>query len=208
MSTGGFMKEPNHGLSFMRWIMMKNEEKIFKIDSLDLKLDIVLVDFIYPVLFTCVDDYDNMYIVSCYLADSKTKEWLIAETSPEKVISLLQNETTIRDLFFNTNLWQAILKAENTVPSIRHVKADELDSHIFPTEGEFMDADPDEFTTEIQQLSKRINNIYSKVKSQEKHLFFWRTYSFSMENATFQKFPPIRYGAERITREVICDVPA
>ena len=136
--------------------MDRNSKNLFQINNLDLRLDVVLVDFVYPVLFTCVDDYGNMYIASCYLADSKTKGWLIADTSPEKVISLLQDEITIRDIFLDTPLWQAVLKVGDNAPAVKQVNADELDPYILPAEGEFMDVDPGEFAIEHCKGSDKV----------------------------------------------------
>lgn len=135
--------------------MSKNSNALFRIDSVDLQMDMVLFDYIYPVLFTCIGDNGKFYIVVCYDADAKTKEWLIAETTNARVISLLQNRTTIRDMFLNTPLWQAILKRGEDFPTVARVNADDIDQHCLPTAGEYMDADPGEFDEEIQALASR-----------------------------------------------------
>ncbi len=37
---------------------------IFKINNQNLYEDLVLIDDIYPILFTCVDDLENTYLCS------------------------------------------------------------------------------------------------------------------------------------------------
>jgi len=142
--------------------MKQKKKSIFKINGLDLTIDIVLVDYIYPVLFTCVDNAENLYIVTCYHADGNTMEWLIADTTPQKVIAMLRNEVTIRSLFLGTPLWRAILCAGETVPSIEKVSSRSIDQRTLPTSGEFMDADDGEFQEEIGLLTSRNKDSYGK----------------------------------------------
>lgn len=175
------------------------EKRLFKINSLDLTQDIVLVDFIYPVLFTCTDNCGHIYIVACYLADSNTREWLIADTDPEKVISLLQNKISIRDMFLGTRLWQAVLKADGVTPTIKQVNAEELDPQILPTKGEYMDADPGEFEEEIRYLRNCITDIYGEPVSGENTVFAFDTFSVEIWSK-FYTLMSVDYGAKSSER--------
>lgn len=120
-----------------------------------MQMDMVLFDYIYPVLFTCADNDGKLYLAVCYWADGDKKEWLIAETTPRRAIDLLQDKTTLRDPFLNAPLWQAILKRGEELPTAVRVNAEDIDQHCLPTAGEYMDSDPGEFDEEIQELASR-----------------------------------------------------
>lgn len=77
--------------------MMRNV--VFQVNNKNLYEDQILLDYIYPVLFTCVDDFENMYLSVCYNADASKTCWLLAKVDPVQVIDLLENKVTIRKLF-------------------------------------------------------------------------------------------------------------
>lgn len=163
--------------------MRMSEKTLFQIDDLSLTQDIVLVDYIYPVLFTCVDNYGQTYIVTCYLADGRTKEWIIARSDPDRIIDLLQDKISLRDIFLNTSLWQAVLKAGETTPSVTPVCVENLAPCILPTPGEFMDADPNEFDNEIKVLSERnrqATSIYKKTTQYPTFAYLYRKRTFRL----------------------------
>lgn len=135
--------------------MSMDSNALFRVDSVDLQMDMVLVDYVYPVLFTCTGDNGKLYIATCYWTHGDKKEWLIAETTPRRAIDLLQDKITLRDPFLNTPLWQAILKRGEDFPTAVRVNAEDIDQHCLPTAGEYMDADPGEFDEEIQALARK-----------------------------------------------------
>lgn len=187
--------------------MKRNENVLFKINDLELKLDLVLVDFIYPVLFTCLDEFDNMYIAACYRADGQSREWVIADTTPGKVVSLLKNEIQIREMFLHVSLWNAVLLAEDDFPNIRPVTAKELDANVLPTAGEYMDADSDEFESEIEELSKRARSGYRNVAVQRIYFEVKKT-SFSCNFGKLFVGAYTNYGLDYSVSGVIRSVPA
>ena len=71
---------------------MKQSKKIF-LEATDATprfyYDLILLEYRYPLLFTCMDDNDQMYLVTCFAADSKKRVWLIVQTSPSEVIEML-----------------------------------------------------------------------------------------------------------------------
>lgn len=156
--------------------MMKNV--IFKINNICLYEDQILLDYIYPVLFTCIDDFDNMYLSVCYDAEASKTCWLLAKVSPDQVISLLENRVTIRELFECKDLWYICKYANSSEKYVEKVKDyKNFDQDAFPAKGEYMDAEEDEFLEEIELFRNRISSESYKVK-QEK--FF--KYSFSRIN--------------------------
>lgn len=163
--------------------MMKNV--VFKVDNKELYEDQVLLDYIYPVLFTCVDDFDNMYISVCYDADISKTCWLLAKVKPVQVIDLLENKITIREMFECDDLWNICKlshSSEKNVEKIKDYKT--FDSKAFPAKGEYMDADEGEFSEEIEIFKNRIPLSNYEIK-QEKYF----THSFSRINISLRKNP-------------------
>lgn len=129
---------------------------IFKINNQNLYEDLILIDNIYPVLFTCVDDLENTYLCSCYFADPSKILWLVTKTDLESVIDLLINKVKIRELFESDELWE-ICKSKNEEIQVKRIEdCKNFDENAFPAEGEYMDADTGEFEEEITILKKRI----------------------------------------------------
>lgn len=129
---------------------------IFKINNQNLYEDLILIDDIYPVLFTCIDNLRNTYLCACYFADPSKTLWLVTKTEPESVIDLLINKVTIRELFASDELW-AICKSKNAEIQVKRIEdCKNFDENAFPAEGEYMDADTGEFEEEITILKKRI----------------------------------------------------
>lgn len=146
---------------------MKNEKEKFKIGKHELYEDMILVDYIYPVLFTCVDDDDNIYIVACYCANSKEMKWLISKTTPRKIIDLLKNELSIREMFSEKYLWLGCQLKGESDPKVVSAKYDEIEASAFPTAGAMMDAEDGEFDTEIEELAKRLKTESAETRKLE-----------------------------------------
>ena len=133
------------------------QKAMFRVNNQNLYEDLVFIDDNYPVLFTCVDDLENTYLSTCYFADHSKTLWLVTKIEPERVINLLNNKVTIRELFESDELWmicKSKSKKEIQVKQIADCK--NFDKNAFPAEGEYMDADEEEFEEEISILKKRI----------------------------------------------------
>ena len=132
---------------------------IFRISDQNLYIDLILVENIYPVLFTCLDDYKNMYISVCYYADGTKTCWLLTKTDPEKLIALLSNKVTIRELFESDELWSVCsTEDEENIYVEKIADYRSFDPVAFPVKGEYMDADSGEFTEEISVLQQRLTS--------------------------------------------------
>ena len=151
--------------------MRRNLQLFLNVGEHSLYMDLILVEYRQPILFTCIDEKSHMYLVTCFRADSQERDWLIAETEPERIISLLSNELTIRDAFPTGDCavyW--VKKARNTErPSVRECRADEIPGEFFPTPGMFMDTDEGEFKEELAELRTRA------AKQEEFHAFTYST---------------------------------
>ena len=123
-----------------------------------LNVDLVLAEYQYPILFTCIDEEKNMYLATCFYVDAEKREYLIAETSPLAVKELLMNKRTIRDSFPRSNdvAYIATFSKETDDPVIEGQRVAEINPNYLPTEGIYMDAEDDEFSEEISIIDARI----------------------------------------------------
>lgn len=89
------------------------KEICFKIDSKSLVLESVLVDYNdIPVYFVCTDAEHNYYTVLC--VDIDDEQYVIVETAVEKILKLLMQKITMRDLILSEEkFWE--VKAGNTL---------------------------------------------------------------------------------------------
>lgn len=124
----------------------------------DLTMDLVLADYQYPILFTCIDENKSMYIVTCFHVDAEKREYLIAKTSPEAVKELLTNKRTIRNIFPDKDgiVYVSALYENPCKTTVYERRAADVDSHCFPSCGIFMDAEDGEFEEELSILNARI----------------------------------------------------
>lgn len=78
---------------------MKIEDIFRKIPMCEnLKMDTVLFESKYPVLFTCNIDRD-IYLFICCMVNGQFVNWIGTKTDYKTLIQLLKNEVTIRDAF-------------------------------------------------------------------------------------------------------------
>lgn len=137
---------------------MKRNLPLFpSVDNHSLYMDLILAEFRHPILFTCLDERENMYIVTCFHTDAQETDWLIAETTPVQIIELLRNSRTIRNAFPDDNSFVYLAKAlrGTTGISVEKRRANEIPTEFFPTPDILMDGDEDEFKEELSILRKR-----------------------------------------------------
>ena len=124
-----------------------------------LTLDKVFFASYYPILFTCNNKNEDLYLCVCCQAEPNLKKWLISRTQPQYIIKLLKNEITIRDAFLlpkSSNEKYTIIHKDNKSSIELNNKDDwnSKESIFLPTEGEYIDADPDEFIEEIEYYNE------------------------------------------------------
>lgn len=124
-----------------------------------LYMDMVFVESIRPILFTCVDEDGRLYICSCCYASGDKCTWIIADTAPDDVISLLRNECEIRDMFGNNGRVTVVTKYAGTErPEIRSFALQDVPEELLPTKGYGMDAEEGEFEEELKELQSRLDH--------------------------------------------------
>lgn len=149
--------------------MMNNFFDFKEIGSL--KLDKIFFESYYPILFTCLNEKNDVFLCVCCQADLNVRKWLITDVSPKTVIELLSNKITIRDSFLKDrgSKYTIIYNMENKNFQIEENNIEDWDeekSIDLPTSGEYMDAEEDEFLEEIEYY-KDMGIHYKGYKEQE-----------------------------------------
>lgn len=121
-----------------------------------LNYDLILFESTTPLLFTCTDDSDNLYVSTCYCSTGKQREWVVSHTTPSKILDLLLNKITIRQLFDSEDsLFVVSITQGEASYKTKRVPLEDIDSHILPTAGYRLDAEPGEYDSEINELKER-----------------------------------------------------
>lgn len=150
-----------------------------------LYIDMVLVESIRPILFTCIDEDGQLYICSCCFASGDKCIWIVADTTLNDVISLLRNECEIRDMFGCHECLTVITKYGQTEdPEICTQFIQNIPKDFLPTKGYYMEVEEGEFEDELEELNSRLKDSYQYNES------FQQT-SFDLEMfKTFVSFKP------------------
>lgn len=167
---------------------MKRNMPLFpNVDKHCLYMDLILAEFRHPILFTCLDEHEHMYLVTCFRTDAQESDWLIAETTPAQIIDLLCNMLTIRNAFPADNSFVYLAKSiqGTTEMFIEKHRANEIPTEFFPTPDMFMDGDEDEFKEELSILRKRAavqgaGELFNYTKGIFTTEFIWRSCALSL----------------------------
>ena len=131
---------------------MNVEEILRKIPAFrSIRLDTVLFESKYPVMFTCRNGED-IYLFICCLVSADKLKWIGTKTDYNTLIRLLENEITIRDAFLNVTDEKSLIEYDGRKISCMLYNSADIPDKLLPTAGEYMDAEEGEFTEEIYSL--------------------------------------------------------
>lgn len=131
-----------------------------RIDNEQLYYNVILVESYIPVLFTCKNDKDELFICVCCTDNNTGRKWLITKTDPQAVIAMLKNEITMRDVFLKDTSFRASVKSDQRGLHIEYNNSDWLkNSEFLPQKDMYIDAEPGEYDEEI--------NYYQTLCTQE-----------------------------------------
>lgn len=181
--------------------MSTNTNIFLKGDSIlpNLYMDMILVESTRPILFTCIDSDEKMFICSCHCADSEKCEWIIVDTTPENVINLLLNKVTIREIFDcgNGSSFIVTLCGGRGRPLIQKVDFKDISDEILPTNGYYMDAEDGEFDVELTKLRERLADPIETVHMQDSFIVSFQNFNINMSFPDFNGLKVSGYHAKR-----------
>lgn len=130
-------------------------EDIFRKVSIfkNLKMDTILFESKYPVLFTCTIDED-VYLFICCMVNGQFVNWIGTKTDYKTLIQLLKNEVTIRNAFLSVTDEKIIINYDGKEPVAEIVNKDQVPVELLPTAGEYLDTENDEYSEEIAKFEE------------------------------------------------------
>lgn len=134
---------------------MRDKIKTFSISNKILYLDEIFVEFEIPLLFTCFDDLDNLYLALC--TDSDDLNYLVAETKPEIIIEMLNSDTYLRKPFeVAEKIWMVHSGKTIEEDEVCHIKYEEISEDDLPQANAYYEYMDDEIKEYISKLEKKI----------------------------------------------------
>lgn len=141
-----------------------NVEKILRKIPMfkELELDTILFESKCPVLFTCKNRKD-IYLFLCCLVNAKIVKWIGTKTNYDILIKLLQNKITIREAFLEVNKEKIVIEYDGQDVLYNVVDKTLVPLELLPTDGEYMDAEEDEYAEEIAKFEDRRGNLEFRI---------------------------------------------
>lgn len=119
-----------------------------------LYIDKVLFETYFPIIFTCVNEKRDVFIVVCCQNNEKGCKWLLGRTSAASVVKMLQDKMTVRQLLLNCSSEKVTVdRVEDGYKIAYHGAEWEENSPYLPKEDSYMYAEEGEFAEEIQYFS-------------------------------------------------------
>lgn len=120
----------------------------------DLRMEKVIVDYVYPLLSVLKDSKGQRYLCMCF--DTRgAQRWLVTPIRNVDLIKLLQNSITLSKPF-EANYAKKILATrdyESKSDSFCVLNAEDIPSENLPAEGEYLDAEDNEWKDYIDQIA-------------------------------------------------------
>ena len=115
----------------------------------------VFAETLSPILFACRDDASNVYICSCHCQNAVKQEWIITQTSHNRLIDLLTDKLSIKEIFVKDKqpLYVVTVRPNDYAPEVVKKDISTLQD-ILPSAGYYMEADPGEFDEELKILQR------------------------------------------------------
>lgn len=126
----------------------------FRINNRDLKIEQILVELDYPVLYVCIDDYATRYLAMC--VDSYEGYYLIAEIKSSVVYDMLEGTITMREAFEKAVCIYSVEAQDNSCLNdiVKPVSFSDIEDEDLPEIGARFDA----FTAEICKYQKKLKD--------------------------------------------------
>lgn len=120
----------------------------------DLKMEQIIVDYIYPLLSVLIDDLGKRYLCMCF--DTRgSQQWLITPVANRTLASLLRNEITLSSPFENpcTKKIVVFMDYKTREETFQSLSYGQVPKEYLPEAGEYLDAEPGEWESYIKTLS-------------------------------------------------------
>lgn len=148
---------------------MSQNKVLFKINNHMLYNDVKLIDLDVPVLFVCIDESQNRYLVLC--VDPDDCYYLVVPITSHKLIQMLNGQITMRNPFETSDVIYSIITAPDYInDDITEKLPKEIDDEDLPRDGAYFNLKlHDDLNSYISSLqsSFQINDSRELILSDE-----------------------------------------
>ncbi len=137
-------------------------KKFIKLEEYgQLYVDKILFESYFPIVFTCINDNKDIFIVVCCQNNEKGCKWLLGKTNGMSIVKMLRDEITIRQLLVDYSAGRISVDYVENNYSIAFNNSDwNKDSLYLPKEDSYMDAEEGEFEEEIHYFTLLSNSLH------------------------------------------------
>lgn len=162
----------------------------FVIKDYNLYLEQMLVELDFPILYTCIDEQKQRYLVLC--VDFETGEYIITQIDDNHLFGMLNRKITMRDIFLFKRYIYFVTLGDSFKEDIVELKSPrELKEEQLPVKGALFQVCNVETIKYIEEIKK---SIISSVKRP--------TIQMSGHSCTYGYLTPDSFGKRRISRVV------
>ena len=128
-----------------------------------LYIDRILFESNFPIVFTCKNDADEIFICVCCQNNIKGCKWLVGKTDAINIIRMLKDELTLRELVRGYSSGRISVDYSDGEYRVEYNNsAWNEDSIYLPKEDSYMFADEGEFADDISYYSTLIKVCYDE----------------------------------------------
>ena len=119
----------------------------------DLKIEQIVVDYVYPLLSVLKDNSGNRYLCMCF--DTRgAQQWLVTPIENSVLSALLKNEITLSYPFEDphTKKIKVVLDYNTRNETFQLLDANQIPKENLPNPDEYLDSEPDEWAEYITKI--------------------------------------------------------
>ena len=127
----------------------------------DLKMEQVIVDYVYPLLSVLKDDLSRRYLCMCF--DTRgAQQWLITPILNNALAALLENKIKLASPFEDPHSRKILVNMDyrTKAETFQVLDACQVPKEDIPEAGEYLDAEPGEWDEYIRTLKDRVPICY------------------------------------------------
>jgi len=140
------------GSKYVKKSSLETSDK--NINIFGFKVDKVFVEGSYPILFTCTDEENGLFLCSCCQNNAEARKWLVTKTDKNIIVSMLENKITMREAFFEYRNDKYTIIEDNEGVYVSYGCGEQEywgeDSLYLPDKGEYIEAENGEFQEEVE----------------------------------------------------------
>ena len=127
-------------------------QKFVKINKdVQLYIDKIIFESYFPIIFTCKDDKNNIYMCVCCQNNEKGIKWLVGKTDSKSIVKVLEDKITIREVLLCNSEEHISIEYINGDYNVEYNNSDWKENSIYlPKKDSYIYADEGEFDEEIK----------------------------------------------------------